>query len=340
MTKLPAAAFRAEPPPPQSIQRPLAVAIAGYGTVGQTLAEQLGASSQFRVCAVLVRDPRRDRRVPPPCALTTDRRAFLASHPDILVDALSCAETGALLSEWALSRGIHVVSASKRVIAGCYPSLVRCAEGTGARLLYSAAVGGETPILETIAAAAAQGEIASVTAILNGTVNFILTGLARGLSFAAALEGARAAGFAEEDPTEDLSGADALAKLRIIAATAFGGMPTDHAFDVEPLDEAALGRIDRSGERWIQVAQVERRHGRIVGGVALRPRATAGPVPVADDEWNCALVTGRDGSSRSCVGRGAGGAPTASAIISDLARLTGELARSAHASHGQRAAAR
>jgi homoserine dehydrogenase len=312
----------AAPPFVRPRRRPVRVAIAGYGNVGQALVERLVGDQDFEVCAILVRDPGRPRRVPPPCPLTTDRRELLASEADVLIDVLSCAETGALLSQGALARGIHLVSASKRVIAGCHATLDDCAKGSGAHFHYSAAVGGETPILETVRAAAREGEVASVTAILNGTVNFILDGLSRGLGFEAALKAAQDAGFAEEDPSEDLSGADATAKLRIVAATAFGGVPADYDFPAEPLAEATARRIAASSERWVQLARVERRDGRVTGSVELRPRSAAGALPLVEREWNCALVTTADGFSRTCFGRGAGGAPTAGAILADLAQLT------------------
>ncbi len=314
-----------EPACPATSPRTIRVALAGYGVVGQALAERIAHSKGFALAPILVRDESKTRAVTPPGELVSDRRALLADKPDILVDALSCAETGALLSEWALAQGIHVVSASKRVIAGAYPALSRCAEASGARLLYSAAVGGETPVLETIAAAVAEQEIVSVTGVLNGTVNFILDRLARGLSFAAALKQAQEAGFAEEDPAEDVSGADAAAKLRIVAAAAFGGSPTDYAFEAEALDGAAIARIEGSGKRYVQLAKVERRDGVVTGSVRLVPREEAGALPIGDGEWNAALIETADGFSRIVTGRGAGGAPTAGALLSDLVRLTREV---------------
>jgi homoserine dehydrogenase len=309
-----------------SPRRRTKVAIAGYGIVGQALAERLAGDAAYEIVAILVRDPARPRRVAPPCPLTTDRRALLARRPDVLIDVLSCAETGALLSELALARGIDLVSASKRVIAGAYPSLVACAAGGEASFLYSAAVGGETPILETVAAAAAEQEVTAVAGIFNGTVNFILGRLARGLCYETALKEAQALGFAEENPHEDVSGADAAAKLRIVAATAFGGVPGDYDFPADALDLDKAARIAASGERWVQLARVERRDGRVTGSVALVPRSAAGVLPLAEDEWNCALVTTTDGFSRSCLGRGAGGAATAGAILSDLSLLARERA--------------
>lgn len=313
-----------DPACPATSEKIVRVALAGYGVVGQALAERIALAKGFALAPILVRDTNKVRAVMPPGELVSDRRALLADKPDILVDALSCAETGALLCEWALAQGIHVVSASKRVIAGAYPALDRCAKASGARFLYSAAVGGEAPVLEAIAAANDEQEIVSVTGVLNGTVNFILDRLSRGLSFSAALRQAQQAGFAEEDPSEDVSGADAAAKLRIVAAAAFGGSPTDYAFEFEALDSAALARIEGQG-RFVQLATVERREGIVTGSVRLAPREEAGALPIGDGEWNCARIETADGFSRVVTGRGAGGAPTAGALLSDLVRLTREV---------------
>ena len=306
--------FAAAPPP-------LRIALAGYGVVGQALAAKLAGDPDFELVAILVRDSDRARAFAPPAPLTTDRRAFLAVPADIIVEVTSCDATGALISEHALSRGVHVVSASKRVVSACRTALVEAAQSGGGRLFHSAAVGGGAPVLETVAEARARGEIRSVDGILNGTVNYILERLGRGAGFREALAEARLAGFAEENPAEDLSGADAAAKLRLIAAEAWGCDPSGVAVSAEPLDEAAVERIGASSERWIQLARIERREGRIVAEVSLRPRRTVETLPHVPDEWNCAAVRLDDGTVFRCRGRGAGGAPTAEAILSDLHRL-------------------
>ena len=297
------------------------IALAGYGVVGQALAAKLAGDPDFALVAILVRDPDRARAFAPPAKLTADRRAFLAVPADIIVEVTSCDATGALVSEHALARGVHVVSASKRVVSACRTALVEAAQAGGGRLFHSAAVGGGAPVLETVAEARARGEIRSVDGILNGTVNYILERLGRGAGFREALAEARLAGFAEENPAEDLSGADAAAKLRLIAAEAWGCDPSSVDVSAEPLDEAAVERIAASGERWIQLARIERREGRIVAEVSLRPRRTVETLPHVPDEWNCAAVRLDDGTVFRCRGRGAGGAPTAEAIVSDLHRL-------------------
>ncbi|MDB5668012.1 MAG: homoserine dehydrogenase [Alphaproteobacteria bacterium] len=307
--------------------KPLRIALAGYGVVGQALAERLRGDPAFEVTTILVRRPERQRTVAPPAPLTTDVDAFIAAPADILVDVLSCAETGARLCSEALPRGVHVASASKRVVSAQHAQLHAAARRGGAKLLNAAAVGGGAPVLETVAAAAARGPIARVTGILNGTVNFILTRLAAGHTLDRALAEARSAGFAEDDPSEDLSGADAAAKVRLIAAEAFRLNPALLSVDVEPLDGAAAERIAASGERWIQLSSVERDGDWLRASVRLRRRRDVPHLPAVDDEWNCALVELASGETAQCSGPGAGGAPTAGAIIGDLWRIAREVER-------------
>ena len=292
-------------------RRPLRIALAGYGVVGQALAARLASEPGFEIVAILVRDLGRTRAVQPPAPLTDQPDAFARVEADILVDALSCDATGEQLSHALLAAGAHVVSASKRVIARAGAPLAALAEAHGGSLRHSAAVGGAAPVLETIAAARGTGEIAEVSATLNGTVNFILDRLAAGTDFEAALDEARAAGFAEEDSSSDLEGADAAAKLRLIAAAAFGLDPASVDVATEALDADTAAHIQ--GSRWIQVARLTRDGAE----VALRPAAEF-PDLVLPGEWNGAQVTLESGALFTCVGRGAGGAATAEAIVADL----------------------
>lgn len=310
-TRVGACTTAAEPARPQ---RPLRIALAGYGVVGQALAARVAKEPGFEIVSILVRDLGRSRKIASPCPLTDDLTAFKAVPADILIDALSCDATGRQLCEARLSEGVHIASASKRVISSGHARLSQIAGEEGAHLLYSAAVGGAAPILETVARARQSGDIVEISATLNGTVNFILERLAAGADFAEALEEARRAGFAEEDSSADLSGADAAAKLRLVAATAFNADPEHVYVDVEPLDEALATRIRASGKRWVQIAAISGEQ----ASVSIRPAEEAAPLPVLGDEWNAARVTLADGHIFSCLGRGAGGAATAEAIVADL----------------------
>lgn len=300
------------------------IALAGYGTVGQALAAALADDPRFEIAAILVRDPSRARRVPPPVPVTADRAGFAAVPTDFVVDALSCPETAAAIALDSLSRGAHVVSAGKQAIAARHAELRAAAALGGSQLLFAAAVGGETPVLETVAAARAHGGAKEVRGVLNGTVNYVLERLHRGVGFEAALAQAREAGFAEEDCSADLSGADAAAKLQLIAAEAWDVEPDAIAVAAEPLDGATAARIATSGERWVQLARVVGDGARIEASVRLLPRRAVPDLPELPGEHNCAAVVCADGTVLRCRGRGAGGAPTAAAILGDLARLAPE----------------
>ncbi len=298
---------------PVSARRPLRIALAGYGVVGQALAKRLTSEADFEIVSILVRDPGRTRAIAPPCSLAGTVEAFLATPADILIDVLSCDATGEALSRRLLGSGRHVVSASKRVVARAGAELDALAATRGGMLRHSAAVGGAAPVLETVAEARQAGEIAEVAAVLNGTVNFILDRLHAGADLAIALDEARAAGFAEEDSSADLEGHDAAAKLKLIAARAFGVDPAGVEVTTEALNDAAAARIRASGRRWVQAA-------RLMDGTArveLVPADEAG-LPALPGEWNCARVTTRDGRDFACIGRGAGGAATAEAVVADL----------------------
>jgi homoserine dehydrogenase len=300
------------------VSAPLRVAIAGYGVVGQALAERLQGEAGFEVVAILVRDVARSRQVPPPVPVTSDLRAFLEVEADITVDALSCEETGTFLCNAVLPKGRHVVSASKRVISAGHGRFARLADATHVKLLYSAAVGGSACILEMTDRARAAGRIEEFTGVLNGTVNFILDGLHAGLSFEEALREAREAGFAEEDCDFDLSGADAATKLRLVAQRAFGVHLQDVEVDTEALDAAALSRIAGSTEQWVQVSTLVRTTEAVQARVTLETVGNCALIATLPGEWNGATVRLADGQQFSCDGRGAGGAATAEAITADL----------------------
>ncbi|MBA3678159.1 MAG: homoserine dehydrogenase [Sphingosinicella sp.] len=308
-------------------QSPLRVAVAGYGVVGQALAERLDREPAFELAAILVRDKNRSRIVSPPIAPTDSLAEFLSCPVDIVVDALSCEKTGRILCDTVLPLGIHIVSASKRVISSGRANLSDAAVQGGSQLLYSAAVGGSAAVLETIDQARSHGVVAEVVGVLNGTVNFILQRLAQGAAFRDALAEAQQRGFAEENPEADLSGADAAAKLSLIAHRALGVEPSHLTIRRESLDEQRAEQIRLSGERWVQVARISNAAGTITADIVLQPLREVEILPAIVDEWNCAAVKLEDGRIYRCVGRGAGGAATAEAIVADLYELLGQRRR-------------
>ncbi len=313
----------------EPVRRPrspkLRVALAGCGVVGGGLVERLKRRPEaFEIVSVLVRDLGKSRQsleIGP--EFTTDEDAFLAVEADVVVDVLSSAQAGARISQRALEAGRHVVSANKQAVVLAYERLAEASRAGGGRLLYSAAVGGGAPLIETVRLARASGEVTAVEGVLNGTVNFMLDRLAAGDSLDQALAGARAAGLAEEDPTADLGGFDAAAKVQILAFEAFGvSLPLD-AISREVLGEALAARASAQ-----PLKQIGRAVRRADGSIEASVRFETGSL-FADlrTDRNALRVTTADGRVWFARGRGAGRWPTTESVLADLVDLRAEAAR-------------
>ena len=297
--------------------RPLSVGIAGFGVVGQALYQRLIRERGFKVSGVLVRNIEKPRTIYPPFGVSNDLRVFLSTPFDIIVDATSGEEAGLPLAFHQLGQGRALISANKIVVEPWYEELEGLCRREGGHFGISACVGGGTPILETIGQLADNG-IARVDAVLNGTVNYLLDRLAEGQSFEAALEDAQLAGFAEADPSQDLSGRDAELKLRLVARVAFSGFSGGHDIRTESLDATKISTIKDSGERWLQLASLVREADHVEGSISFVRAGTIERLPSLSAERNFARVTLFDGREFDVVGRGAGGPATAEAIVSDM----------------------
>lgn len=312
------------PPGPSVPDAPLKVAIAGCGVVGGGLLKRLQADGRFEVVGVLVRDPKKPRDVEAPSHLfTADREALLALQPDILLEALSEGGAGHDLIRAALERGIDVASANKQAISRDPQGLADLAHAKGARLAYSAAVGGGAPMIETVRVARAAGPIKGFEAILNGTVNFMLSRIQAGADFADALADARVAGFAEEDPSSDLEGRDSAAKVRLLAFEAFGR-------PAEDVPCAALSEDFRPSGPVRQIGACFQEADRLKASVSLDVSLDDPFFLALNGERNGLKVYGEDGRVWSCAGRGAGRWPTTESVLADL----NDIVRARHASLG------
>lgn len=313
----------------------LRVAVAGCGVVGGGALARLLGDSRVDVVGVLVRDPSKPRDVPGAAPetlkslLVSDAAALLARQPHIVLEALSEAEAGYALIRTALEHGVDVATANKQAVSA-YPSgLLALAEANGARLLWSASIGGGVPMVETLRAARAQEPVVAFEAVLNGTVNFMLERIGDGASFETALSEARAAGFAEEDPSSDLEGLDAAAKVRLLAFEAFGRMPDQ--VDI-PRDVLSAGRPAAAGAR--QLCRCRLEEGKLIAEVRL----AAGPMDplfaTLKGEGNALKVIGQNGSVVRCKGRGAGRWATAESLLADLSELAAHRAALRLRGHG------
>lgn len=312
------------PPGPSVPDAPLKVAIAGCGVVGGGLLKRLQADDRFTVVGVLVRDPKKPRDVEAPEHLfTADREALLALQPDILLEALSEGGAGHDLIRAALERGIDVASANKQAISRDPQGLADLARAKAARLAYSAAVGGGAPMIETVRAARAAGPIQGFEAILNGTVNFMLSRIQAGADFADALADARVAGFAEEDPSSDLEGRDSAAKVRLLAFEAFGRPAEDVPCAVLSEDFQPTGPVRQIGACFSERDALK-------ASVSLDVGLDDPFFLALNGERNGLKVYGEDGRVWSCGGRGAGRWPTTESVLADL----NDIVRARHASLG------
>ena len=300
----------------------LRVAVAGCGVVGGGALARLLTDSRVDVVGVLVRDPSKPRDVPGAAPealkalLVSDAAALLARRPHIVLEALSEAEAGYALIRTALEHGVDVATANKQAVSTDPAGLLTLADTNGARLLWSASIGGGVPMVETLRAAAANEPVAAFEAVLNGTVNFMLERIGDGASFDTALAEARAAGFAEEDPSSDLEGLDAAAKVRLLAFESFGRMPDQ--VDI-PRDILSGDRAVASGTR--QLCRCRLEEGKLIAEVRLASGPMDPLFATLKGEGNALKVIGQNGSVVRCKGRGAGRWATAESLLADLSEL-------------------
>jgi len=201
-------------------------AILGFGTVGSAVARRLITDRQeFQLTRILDRRAaaKREAFAAPLVAWTTAIDDVLSSDADVVVEAIGGVEPAAEWIRAALNAGKSVVTANKQLMARHGDALLRLAARQGRQLRFEAAVGGAMPIVRAIGDGLAGDRLTRIVAILNGTTNAVLSRMeTSGCSMADALDEARARGYAEADPSADLDGLDAAAKLAIVCGLAFG----------------------------------------------------------------------------------------------------------------------
>jgi homoserine dehydrogenase len=349
-----------QPAPAATSERPtraVRVALLGHGTVGGSLHQllvehrehvRLATQRDIEVCAVLVRDAIRARTgLDATTTLVTDSLdELLATNPDVVCEAMGGLEPTREHLLTLLDRGIPVVTANKQLVARHGPELFARAEAGGAQLRFEASVCGAVPIVRMLRESLAATRIERLLGILNGTTNYMLSAMtAHGQGYTDALAEAQRLGYAEPDPTEDVEGIDAAAKLSILAGIAFGttvsiddvrtaGITTVTAEDVE--------HADVLGCRIKLIARAERLQ--LPGGGAsialdvtpmLVPKTH--PLAAIAGATNAVLVDGAPFGRLVVQGAGAGGPETASALAGDLVSVLGSepnfLTRDPHVAH-------
>jgi homoserine dehydrogenase len=272
---------------------------------------------------VLVRDVNKPRAVPlPHSVFTNDVAEFLACDADVIVEAIGGLSPAREIASTALARGQRVVTANKALLADCGDALLALARSTGAHIDFEAAVGGGVPVVRALRHSLRNVPVRRMRGILNGTVNYILTRIEQGDTFEQALGKAQAHGFAEADASRDLNGLDAADKLRVLAWAAYGVAP--RSIDVEcagvlPDPERLVHEAQARGQRVRLIATCTRDDAGVVQA-RVRPELVASDSAFgrAVDEQNVITLDLGWNQEITLSGPGAGGVPTATAMLGDL----------------------
>jgi homoserine dehydrogenase len=314
---------------------PVRVALLGCGNVGGALAELLVARQddiaartgiRLELVGIAVADIDRPRPSTIPAALFETDSAVLAvrNDVDIVVELIGGLHPAQELIESALRAGKPVVTANKAVLALAGAELADLAATRGVDLLYEAAVAGAIPVIRPLRESLAGEQIVRVIGIVNGTTNFILTRMEEdGVDFDDALAEAQRLGMAERDPTADVEGHDAAAKAAILAALAFGSDVVDadvHREGISGIAAADVAYANRLGYSVKLLAIAELVDGGPELSVRVHPAMVPKSHPLASvrGAFNAVFIEGAVSGELMLYGRGAGGGPTASAVLGDL----------------------
>jgi homoserine dehydrogenase len=309
-------------------RRPLRIALFGFGTVGSSVARILAESKPqgLELTQVFNRDVARKHVdwVPAAVEWSEDADAVLASDVDVVVELAGGLDPAGGWVRKALDAGKSVVTANKKLIAYHGVELERLAAAKGGHLKYGAAVAGGIPVIPGLEQGLAGDRIERIEGILNGTCNFILSKMEEGAEYAAVLAAAQAKGFAEADPTEDVGGFDARAKLAILMRLAMRVQVNPE--EIVPRPITTISAVDFSYARDLgctirQVARGERTSGQVAATVGPMLVDLHSPLAFSRGTENMVIFTGHYGGDVVFSGHGAGGHPTAVAVVSDLIAL-------------------
>jgi len=318
----------AQSAPKSRVRRPLRIALFGFGTVGSSVARILVESQPkgLKLTHIFNRGVERKRVdwVPDSVEWSEDVDAILASDVDVIVELAGGLDPAGDWVRRALSAGKSVVTANKKLISYQGVELERLAVEHGGHLKYGAAVAGGIPVIPGLEQGLAGDRIERIEGILNGTCNFILSKMEEGADYAPVLASAQALGYAEADPTEDVGGFDARAKLSILMRLALRVQVNPE--EIVPRSITTISAVDFSYARDLgctirQIARAEQVSGRVAATVGPMLVASRSPLAWSRGTENMVILSGHYGGDVVFSGHGAGGHPTAVAVVSDLLAL-------------------
>ncbi len=304
--------------------RKLKVALLGFGTVGEGVYAHLQRHQHlFEISGILVRDADKERQHGAPAHLiSTDAGEVFAHRPDIVVEMIGGIDAADAFIQNGFFGGADVVSANKAVVAANFDDLHKAATRAGRELRYSAAVGGGVPMLEALDQVREDGGVSSVQGVINGTANFILDRLAENCPFDQAVREAQEKGFAEADPSADLDGDDAAAKLCLMARHGFKVNLRVNQIKKESLRDLGAERIKAAqseGKVIRQVSEIRRNaKGELSASITLQTLPRDHYLAAAKGEQNRLMIKAQNGKDVQLRGKGAGRWPTAEAVMADV----------------------
>ena len=314
---------------------PLKVAVLGAGTVGTDVIRLLGehsldfahrAGAPLEIIGIGVRDRSKDRGPHVDASLIVEDAEQLVKDADIVVEVMGGIEPARSLILTAFENGASVITANKALLATAGPELYEAADRHGVDISFEAAVAGAIPLIRPLRDSLAGDRIERVLGIVNGTTNYILDAMTRtGQSYEEALSAAQELGYAEADPTADVEGHDAAAKASILASLAFHSrVKLDDVFceGISTITANDIAAAERLGRTIKLLSIVERVPGDAGERISARvypvmiPRSH--PLATVGGAYNAVFVEAEAAGELMFYGQGAGGAPTASAVLGDL----------------------
>ena len=307
-------------------RRRLRVALLGAGTVGAGVWRHLlRVADRFEIVAGVVHNTEAERPHWVNRDLLFDHLADAPAH-DVLIEALPGARVAHPHVEAALEQGIAVITANKDLVARYGSALQDSASRTGAPFRYSASVGGACAILEFADRLTRAGDaVVRVRAVLNATTNVILDGVRSGLTFDEAVADAQRRGFAEADPSTDLSGTDAANKLAIVYHRLTGSWLDPDEVTRQPLDADTVTHAAHSARHIAELRLFDGAERPLAARVTLEELGDDDPLSRLTGVWNGALFEMASGATWFVSGRGAGRWPTSESVMADLLDVHREL---------------
>jgi homoserine dehydrogenase len=305
---------------------PTRVALIGFGTVGRAVAKILCESGDRTLLLTHICNRNVEKKKQPwvsdDVIWTDDVQSVLSSNVDIVIELIGGLNPAEQIVRGALQAGKSVVTANKQLIARHGPDLLQLAASHGCQLEFGASVAGGVPVLPALRTGLSGDRLHGIAGILNGTCNYILSRIENArIPFSEALEEAQARGYAEADASEDLDGGDARAKLAILALAGLNTRIVPESIRARTIRAIDAVDFDYAAELGCTLRQISRAD---LQGETLF--ADVGPCLVPTDSpfgrvqrnLNLVVTSGQYGGDMAFLGAGAGGDPTAVAVVSDL----------------------